>query len=160
MSTFKTSDIQVGWTTSYTWPEGHSIVSGTTVPGNVVGVGKTYVDVHWDGDDTDERLHFSDRKEMDGVTFQPPIAPAEPAPEPAERNHVAVMTHLVSNAASAMQEVSEYWERNNLPGDFSTPETGFPFAQSLDEQVFAMWTWVEKLEAQAKAAANVPGTPS
>lgn len=71
------------------------------------------------------------------------IDPHVPQPDgttPAE--HRANMVQLVTAAASALQAVSVYWEVNGLPGDWSTPETGYPFAQSLDEQAHAMWGWL------------------
>lgn len=63
-----------------------------------------------------------------------------------EQTHRRHMAYLVRQAALELQEVENYWHDNNLPGDFSTPETGFPFSQSLDEQTAAMFEWVEKLD--------------
>lgn len=62
--------------------------------------------------------------------------------------HRTEMAKLVSTAAAALSAVNHYWDVNRLPGDFSTPETGFPFAMSLDEQCAAIWTWAQRLRTE------------
>jgi len=61
--------------------------------------------------------------------------------------HRKPMAELVRTAASALYAVAKYWEANDLPGDFSTPETGYPFDLSLDDVCANVWGWAEALEA-------------
>lgn len=64
-------------------------------------------------------------------------------------NHHANLAALIEKAASALQEISVYWEVNDLPGDFTTPQTGFPFAVSLEDQCAGVWMWAEAMRKQA-----------
>ncbi len=63
-----------------------------------------------------------------------------------QSDHRAAMASLVREAALALSLVDRYWTDNKLPSDFSTPETGYPFAQSLDDQVAAILGWADRLE--------------
>ena len=56
------------------------------------------------------------------------------------------MARLVGDAWQALAKVQRFWEESSLPGDFSTPDTGYPFATSLDETVAAIQGWKEELE--------------
>lgn len=60
--------------------------------------------------------------------------------------HRAKMAELVKAAGSALYKVALYWEENDLPGNFSTPETGYPFQLSLDDVCANVWGWAEALE--------------
>lgn len=53
-------------------------------------------------------------------------------------------TTLVGKLASALTEVSRFWE-DNLPGDAFTPETGYPFSESLDEVELRVIEWHEAI---------------
>ena len=63
-----------------------------------------------------------------------------------EKDHQKEMARLVREAALALQAVEDYWEDNDLPGDFSTTDKGYPFSQSLDEQCASLFEWVEALD--------------
>lgn len=68
--------------------------------------------------------------------------------------HRTAMANLVKQAASALYSVAKYWEENDLPGSFSTPETGYPFELSLDDMCANVWGWAEALEAPVPEPAS------
>jgi hypothetical protein len=78
----------------------------------------------------------------------------------------AEMARRVTRLYEAVRDVAAYWEDSGLPPDFSTPETGYPFATSMDETVCAVQEWAEQLRedvqqaADARAAAEPEPTPA
>lgn len=60
-------------------------------------------------------------------------------------DHRAEMGALVAQAAIALGRVRDYWELNDLPPDFATPATGFPFTASLEDTVAAVEEWADTL---------------
>ena len=59
---------------------------------------------------------------------------------------------LVADAARSLARVSAYWDRKQLPDDFATRETGYPFSMDLEEQVARMQAWAEQLEGERSKA--------
>lgn len=62
-----------------------------------------------------------------------------------EHVHFRAVADLVADVAIALNRVDTYWDTWKLPGNWSTPETGYPFAMSLVEQVAAVRAWVDAL---------------
>lgn len=50
------------------------------------------------------------------------------------------MVEAISRAADALADVDRIW-KENLEPDAYTPESSYPFALSLDEQVEALYVW-------------------
>lgn len=78
----------------------------------------------------------------------PKIAPtAQITPE--QRDEFSA---LIVELARATGAVTEFWLRHDLPGDFYTPETGYPYDASLDEVAAAVWAWSEAVAGDAHVA--------
>jgi len=61
--------IDVGTVAEYARDETWGDLAGSILTGDVVKVGKTYADIAWRNGRT-ERVHFRDKREMSGITFQ------------------------------------------------------------------------------------------
>lgn len=60
--------------------------------------------------------------------------------------HRANLAVFARRAASALSDMTAYWDEHQLPGDITTPETGYPFDADLDEIVVAIHEWVDALD--------------
>ncbi len=57
------------------------------------------------------------------------------------------MAGHIERAARALSAAVTVWHEHDLPGDFSTPETGYPFTESLDEVTARVWEWAHVLRS-------------
>lgn len=85
------------------------------------------------------------------VSVQDAITERLEARSLAERE--ARMAQLIEKLAKATSDVAAYWDAN-FPGDHFTPETGYPFSESLDEVELRVQAWAEEASRRVKSTAH------
>lgn len=78
----------------------------------------------------------------------------EPGNTPPSAEALEALAAAVGTAASALAAVLDTWHRFELPADTYTPDTAYPFALSLDEQVAALDEWADVIAQDADVAAG------